>query len=178
MKAHYSIDRLVIYSEVIEIIVPKFVAGKGFKNKIKFPISNNLRDSYILGMEAYYQEVTPLSTISRELPVIPLSLMKVVSVSLEDYFGMEFISDKPLIDFKRKVTTFAVGSTMANSDIKNQYNVQFTDNVQFNWTKCFIDILDPTEVSTTEDQAIIFDVIYRDSPETMKKRKASFRNKK
>lgn len=178
MKAHYSIDRLLIYSETIEIKVPKFVAGKGFKNKIPFPISNNLRNSFILGMEAYYQEVLPLSTVSRELSVIPLNIMKRVSVSLQDYYGMIFVSEKPLIDFKRKNTSFFFADSMALSDFENQYSVQFTDNVRFNWTKCFIDILDTSAVSTTEDQVILFDVYYRDNPEVMKSRKANFKNKK
>jgi len=178
MKALYDINRLLIYSETLEIIIPKFVAGQGFKNKIKFPQSNNLRNSFIMGMEAYYQEAVPLSTVSRELAVIPFQLMKRISVSLQQYDGMIFVSEKPLIDFKRKVTMLSPQATAQESDILNQYNVQFTDDVRFNWTKCFIDILDPTFVSTTEDQVVLFDVYYRDNPKVMGARKADFKNKK
>jgi len=177
MKAHYSINRLLIYSETLEIIVPKFVVGKGFKSKIKFPLSSNLRNSFIMGMEAYYQQVLPISPISREQKVIPLNLMKVISVSLQQYDGMIFMSEKPLIDLKRK-TTFFTSAKMEDSDFKNEYNVQFTDNVRLNWTKCFVDILDTSLVSTTEDQSIIIDVYYRDNPEVMNMRKATFKNKK
>jgi len=169
----YAPERITIKSELVEIKIP---AGTT-KATIQLPDFQNLRNTLIMDIEAYYQEILPVSPITNGQPCIPLSLMKVVFLTLESYNAKRFSWRRPLIDYKQKYT-FVIGDAPIVDDIVNDNRRPFFGQ-RINYSKSEILIADLSLVDAEEDQSILLNIFYCDLPkEEDKDSQATFRNRK
>jgi hypothetical protein len=163
----YSVSRLTVKSETIQIIIP---AGTTL-TKFQLPDQQNLRNTFIMDIEAYYAEILPKSILTGDA-IIPLALMKSIFFTLQSYNGKNFVWQRPLIDYKYK-NTFSIDP----SDFQN-FNLTRFNGQRINYPKSYIEIADPTLVSPTVRQVVFLNIYYRETDKTAEKDKgATFRNR-
>lgn len=171
----YAISRLMQKCEVIEILIP---AGTT-KTKIQLPDQQNLRNTHIMDIEAFYSEILPKSILSLN-DLIPLTLMKSVFLTLQSYNGKNFQWQRPLIDFKYKanvITNGPVDNGLLIADIQN-YNLTRFNGQRVNYPKSYIEIADPTLINANVTQSVFLNIYYREEDKVAKEdKKATFKNR-
>ena len=156
---------------MIQVLIPKNDSGQP-KTKIALPDNQDLRNVHVLGIETFVSYNIPKSPIS-SVNVIPIDLMKVIFVTLEEYSSKRSTQKTPLLTFNNLFTIPGGVASMWESFPKI-YNRQ-----KFNWPNCFIEIVDTSLISTTEDQAVLLEIHYEEAESVEKEdKKANFRNRK
>jgi len=140
--------RKLVKSEVIEIVIPKGSTG----SKIQLPDIPNLRNVHLINIETYYQESMPKSPVSSN-NVIPFALARVIFLTLQSYNGKNFMWQRWLISF---VNAFNGGL------IFSWFPIMFVGQ-KVNFPKSYIEIMDITQISATEDQALLLDITYSET---------------
>lgn len=158
--------RKIVKSELIEVTIPAATPGNT-KTKIQLPDNQNLRFSHLMGIRAYPQESIPLSVASHTV-VAPMTLCQSIFLTLQMYNGKNFDWQAPLIDLMQGFNGGGGGGL--GLVFPDGYNDQ-----KVNWPKSYIEIADPTLISTTEAQVVLLRIFYKElSAEEKKDTKANF----
>lgn len=165
MAFSQSSTRCIIRSELVEVIIP--ANGGQPKTKIQLPDNQNLRNSYIMGIETYTVDTIPLSIVTKTV-VVGFPLIQSVFLTLQDYQGVNFLSQMPVVDFLN----------LAPITLWSEYPTRFGDQ-KVNYPKSYIEIADSSLISTTEKQTVLLNIFYRYFDEKEKEaRQATFKNRK
>ena len=151
--------------ELDEIVIPK----KSTTTKFVFPDMPNLLNVHLWRLEFYQAEIVPKSIIT-QLPLIPVALYQQCFVTLQTYNGKNIVDRKPLVSLTN--TVLLNGSPTPFSWFPSIFVGQ-----KINWKKSFIEFVDNTLFSQTDDQVVLFEVGYSEMAEKeAAQKKANFRN--
>lgn len=167
-KQGTSSTRVEIRSELIEVVIP--MNNGQPKTKIQLPDNQNLRNSHLMGIETYTDELIPLSIVTKA-PVVPVALMQSIFLTLQDYNGVNFASQDPILDYVNMA--FITGGTPYSN-----FPIKFAGQ-KVNYPKSYIEIADSTLISTDTNQVVLFKIYYRYFEAVERQmQKANFRKKK
>jgi len=157
-----SLLRREYNSELIEIVIP---AGTT-KTKFQFPDQQNLRDTHILGLTTFTNDIVPVSIVS-DNPVALLPFLKKVFVTLQAYNGENFAWQKPAV----KLIDQEASTTFDN------YAPEAFTKQRVNWPKSYIEIAAGAIIPVV-DTVVIFEVNYlKASAAERKQRESKFRKR-
>lgn len=155
--------RKIVKSELIEVIIPANANGKP-KTKIQLPDNQNLRFSKLMGIRTYPGEIVPMS-IQTKQTVVDEAFIQSTFLTLQMYNGKNFEWQAPMVDFLQNGNGNGIGLVFPDG-----YNDQ-----KVNWPKSYIEIADPTVISTTETQVLLLRIFYKELDAVEKKdSKAAF----
>lgn len=150
----------VFKHEMIEIIVP----ANSTSTKFQIPDQPNLRDTNILGVEAYTDDVTPKSPLSGEAVVTETEL-KSIFLTFQDNAGNEFNKQAPLLQYK---TIQSSANGFIDRDFKN-----FAGQV-VNYPKSYITM--PVALGNVVNKSVLLSIFYIDK--TYKESRSKFSDRK
>ncbi len=147
--------RVIVKKELIEVVIPRNTGAP--KTKIQLPLVENLRYTHIMGLEVFHFADFPKSIITGSV-VISQALMRSIFLTMQLYNGKAFLWYEPIITFHTQ------------DPIAEKQPSTFCGQ-KVSYRKSYIQIADPTLISTTEDQVVPLLIHYRDYANVEKKDK-------
>jgi len=154
--------RRLYNSELIEIFIP----ANTTRFKIQFEDEQNLRDTKLMGINVFTDDMVPISMASQR-PVAAFALLRFSFITLQGYDGENFQWQKPLI-------------SLIDQEVENviqNYEAQAYTKQRVNWPKSYIEIADGAPIPVV-DTVFLFEMNYLLAPtEELKRKEAKFRKR-
>jgi len=154
--------RRLYNTELIEIRIP----ANTTRFKIQFEDEQNLRDTKLMGINVFTNDMVPISMVS-QLPVALFALLRFSFITLQGYDGENFEWQKPLI-------------SLINQEVESviqTYEPEAYTKQRVNWPKSYVEIAAGAPIPVV-DTVFLFEMNYILSPtEELRRKEAKFRKR-